>query len=38
VKSNITPAYKLACANHKGINRYRFFVLYLIAATINAVD
>ena len=38
IKSNISPAYKLACTNHKGINRYRFFVLYLIAATINTVD
>ena len=38
VKSNIAPAYKLACANHTGINRYRFFVLYLIAATLKAVD
>ncbi len=38
MKSYVSPAYKLACLNHKGLNRYRFFVLYLIAATINSVD
>lgn len=38
IKKFVAPSYKLACQNHKGVGRYRFFVLYLIAATINSVD
>jgi hypothetical protein len=38
IRSYVAPAYRLACENHKGFKRFQFFVLYLIAATINSVD